>query len=691
MTGFKELNLKISYDSDQDDILNDFYIPVLSHSKRYYRLAGFFSSSSLSLAAAGITGLIANDGEMKIVVSVRLSKDDVEAINKGSKSPQSAIEDAMINDMESLEEGLVKNRLKALAYLVAKGKLEIKVAVLTNQKGEPLSSESAQYNIFHQKVGIAVDERGDTIAFNGSLNESSGGWISNVEEFNVFRSWVDGEVPHLKASVDKFERFWLGNTRRALILDVPEAVRRSLIKMAPIDSAELFIENGKIGKRISLRDYQQRAISGWLREGKRGIFEMATGTGKTITALSCLEKVIGGEKSIAVVITAPFKHLVRQWAQEMENLGLGRPIEIHGEVQEWRGVLRDSILDYNNGRKGSLYMITTHETFSKKDFIESIKIVKGNILLIADEMHALGAPTRTGGLIDRYDFRLGLSATPHRWFDEPGTNALMDYFGKVVFEFTLKDAINSINPETGQTYLTPYEYLPHFVELSQGEMEEYRKISRLIGIRLSNEDDDGKKKEIVDLLRIKRKRIITNAIEKYAEFNKIIDGIEEKELCLVYCSPRQIGKVQGMLLNKGIIQRKFTASESLKERTRALRDFSSGECQILVAMKCLDEGVDVPAARIAIFLASSENPREFIQRRGRILRRFPGKEKATIHDIIVVPSLKGPIDHSILEIERGILQKEMKRYKEFAEASANYGRAFNLFLPILDRYKVSFE
>jgi hypothetical protein len=283
---FRELNLKPSYDSDEDDILESFYIPVLSESRTYYRLAGFFSSTALALAARGIAGLIKNDGKMKLVASVILQKDDIEAIQRGLKNPEKVIEGTMLKEMDSIEDELTRNHVEALAYLVANKRLEIKVAVMVGENGVPLNPEESERNIFHQKVGIMEDGTGNTVSFSGSINESLGGWINNIEEFNVFRSWIQGEGDHLDANRRKFENLWAGKTKRARIFDVPDAVNKKFIRMAPkgMDELKRLISPKKGVGRV-LRAYQTEAISNWAKNQRKGIFEMATGTGKTIAAL----------------------------------------------------------------------------------------------------------------------------------------------------------------------------------------------------------------------------------------------------------------------------------------------------------------------------------------------------------------------------------------------------------------------
>jgi superfamily II DNA or RNA helicase len=700
----KDIKLKKAYSSDFDNILFDFYIPVLSHSVGYNRLAGFFSSSSLAIAARGISKLIKNNGIMRLVVSPKLRKDDLDTILLAHKEPEKLIEEKMLNELEKMEDEFIKNHVYALGWMVANGRLEIKVAMICDEHGNPLSYEEGEKSgIFHQKVGILKDVEGNIVTFSGSINESAAGWLGNIEEFKVFRSWDTSEQEYVEADILKFNTFWNNLSGRVKVMKIPEAVEKKLIELAPKDVEELDLEKGypMVSRRrgkITLYEHQKEAVKSWVKNGMRGIFEMATGTGKTFAALECLEKVLEEREELITVVACPYDHLVKQWLDDIKIFGISSEVIIADSSNpSWKNKMVDSILDIKNGINDTLIVETTHATFSTDDFVNIIKTVNEEILLIVDEVHGIGAPKRKEGLIDSYTFRLGLSATPKRWFDIEGTEKIFDYFGDTVFEFSLKEAINTINPSTGETYLTPYEYKPYFVELTDEELWRYEKETEKIAKTYQKTKDEGKREELFSLLCIKRQNIIKNAINKYEAFREIIEDIGQIEHCLIYCSPEQINTVQDILNEKGIIQHKFTLHEGtlpeekyggLSEREFLLRKFAEGTYQALVAMRCLDEGVDVPPAKIAVILASSGNPREYIQRRGRVLRHFPGKERAVIYDILVVPTLSKSINPYLMNIERRILGKEFKRYKEFAYIATNTLDCLNKIEDIERRYSL---
>ncbi|MCD6172013.1 MAG: DEAD/DEAH box helicase family protein, partial [Thermoplasmata archaeon] len=516
-----DLSLKKAYSSDVDNILYDFYIPVLERATEYDRIAGFFSSSSLAIAARGIVGLIKNNGKMKLIASPKLSKQDIEAIKDGYNDPQKYIEEKMLKELERLEDEFIRDHVFALAWMIANQKLEIKIAIVYDEDKNLLSYEDIQRSgIFHQKVGIIKDEQGNIVSFSGSINESAIGWLGNIEEFKVFRSWDKVERGYLDEDISKFERYWENKSERVKTIYIPYAIKRKLVEIAPKNIEEIQIEKRVYKankKKIELFEHQEKAIASWIANKMRGIFEMATGTGKTFAALGCLQKLIEKEKGLVTVISCPYGHLVKQWVKEIENFGVPASIVIADSSNpKWKGDLYTNLINTKIGVTDRTIIVTTHNTFSLEEFNSILRETykDNNLFLIVDEVHGVGAPKRRNGLKDFYRYRLGLSATPKRWFDWEGTDEIFNYFGGVVFRFSLDDAIHTINPLTKKTYLTPYVYKPFFVELTDNEIEEYRRETYKIVRNYQNKSEKEKRK-IFDLLCIKRQEIIKNARNKY--------------------------------------------------------------------------------------------------------------------------------------------------------------------------------
>jgi len=705
VTNLRLVHISKTYSSDTDDIISDFYIPALEKSIEYDRLAGFFSSSSLAVAARGVLGLINNGGTMKLVVSPKLSNSDLDVILSSCKEPEKFIESKMLQELDNLEDEFVRDHVFALGWMLANQKLNIKVAVACDDMGNPLGDGDIERSgLFHQKVGILKDSGGNTITFSGSINETAMGWLGNIEEFKVFRNWEPLERDYVESDISKFDRFWTNRSPKVKVMDVPQAVKDRLIQIAPADIEEIALSKWYPlrATKVKLFQNQEKAVASWINSGMKGIFEMATGTGKTFTALGCLQRMLKPGKKLLTVVTSPYSHLGRQWKTQIDDFGITYDDLVIADSSHpsWKGALVNSLLDmslpYKN--RNRVMVLTTHRTFASHDFIQIIQTNRGSFstLLIADEVHGLGAKGSRRGLVDEYELRLGLSATPRRWFDDPGTKTLYDYFGGVVYEFSLKDAINTVNPATGESYLTPYRYKPRFVSLSAEELEEYLDKTKAIALKFSEAKDDDSQKALLENLLFKRADIIKNASEKYADLDKVLDEIGPAiKWTIVYCSPQQINTVMSILNRRGIVTHRFTMDEGispekkyggLSERDFLLKEFAEGKYQVLVGMRCLDEGVDIPPARTAILLASSGNPREYVQRIGRTIRRFPGKNEATIYDVIVVSSLLR-LPPELGRMEWAIFQKELRRYEEIANIAINNVEALELIYEIRGRRK----
>ncbi|WP_323736084.1 DEAD/DEAH box helicase family protein [Methanosphaera sp. ISO3-F5] len=390
--------------------------------------------------------------------------------------------------------------------------------------------------------------------------------------------------------------------------------------------------------------HQENAINFWFDHSCKGIFEMATGTGKTFTALKSLEKLLKKDNQILTVIASPQAHISLQWINEINNLGFANCYNFFGSVNnQWYKELSKLItrINLNVQFNKPNIICTTHKSFSNEKFIKLIKQIKKKCVII-DEMHHVGSDVLSNGLLESYDYRLGLSATPSRFMDDEGTEKLLDYFNNNIYSFTLKDALTTINEITGETFLTPYNYYPYKVRLTPKEEEEYIKLSKSILISFNSKNQN--KKNLKKLI-IKRKKIVNNAINKYEIFKKILDEIEDKDHLIVFCSDKQISNVLKILNEKNFTRHRFTEKEKsysskkyngLSQREKILKEFDDGDINVIVAIKCLDEGVDVPSANKVIIMSSSTNPIEYVQRRGRVLRRYKNKKIARIYDLTVI-------------------------------------------------------
>lgn len=674
----KDLAISTSYETTESrtQLLDEFYIPVLALAKKYYRIAGFFSSTALTVAMKGIEGLVNNSGKMYLLVSPELSEDDYRTITEHNAITSDA---ALFSDFHL--DGVINENLQLLAWLLDNGRLEIKIVVGTKSRS----------SLFHQKVGIVVDDCGNMISFSGSINETAQAWLNNIEEFKVFKSWEPGQMDYLQSDLTKFLTYWKGQRQDiAKVYDVPASIKEKIIKIKPRDVWDLNImrrykKDARVkDNRLSLFPHQQRAVNAWIANGYSLLMEMATGTGKTRTAIGCLmEKLKDGETLLTIVAT-PQNTLSRQWREDFIKLGiqLDRSTIIDGSNSKWKKDLELLLLDLSDGKIKTAIIFTTHATASDDKFIRIIQERKylTKILFIGDEVHAIGSAKQRKALLPEYDYRIGLSATPQRMFDDGGTSLIRTYFGSNSFEFTIADALSTINPITGRPFLNAFKYYPIFVSLTDAENKRYGKISQQIAILKSQDEYD---EEDLQRLYDRRSDITKNAANKLPAFQELIENMTPSSVrdTIAFVSDKQIVPCFEILSSLKVKRAKITESESASkivtdegatERQEIIAQFVRHQIQVLVGIKCLDEGIDIPNARVAILLSNSTNPREYVQRVGRVIRQAPDKPVSEIYDFIAVPYEAGGAP--------GLLEKEGRRAAQIARNALNYTDVKNAFL-----------
>jgi superfamily II DNA or RNA helicase len=682
----RERTFARAYDSGNTevDVVNDFLSPALSSGVSYDRLAGYFNSGALAAAARGISEFVLNGGKMRVIASPQLSPKDLEILKTVNSQNErlSIFSNALLGSLTNsdlLADEFERDHVAAMAWMLREGQLEIRIALAAEGQDET--------TLFHQKVGVITDAIGDQISFSGSINETAAGWTKNIEEFKVFRSWHDAESDFVMHDKELFNRYWSADqNERVKVVPLEKAVFDEIIKLAPRNFSDLRLSRPRKSTlkqekpTFALRDYQKAAIEAWLGAGRRGLLEMATGTGKTKTALACFEKVLDGNPRLMTVITAPYQHIAAQWVKEFSE---HEPLFLANE-SDWRESLHKAINECMLGVRSSLVIISVQNTACSTDFLHYLELGKNAGLspfLIADEVHGLGSKEFQKALSPIYELGLGLSATPSRWFDEEGSATIEDYFGGSVFKFTIQDALTWINPLDGLTPLCPYEYEPVFVELNSTELVQYEELTKKI-IKLMSFSDDPEVQKRLANLQYERADIVKEAEAKLSALRKKLSKTENVSRSIIYCNNfHQMEAVQEILRDLGIRYRRFTGQEGTRpqpeyngysERDWALRDFGRDDIEVLIAIKCLDEGVDIPSATTGYILASSGNPREFIQRRGRLLRRYPGKEMANVIDFVVKPSVSLEHDLALKNYEKNIFQKELARMDDFSQTASNY-------------------
>lgn len=715
----KHIDLKTEYRSLLDDVIKDFYVPVLNQSVLYKRAVGFFSSSALLELSAGISGLVRNGGKIQLIASPRLSVEDIDAINDGIKRRDETIEDALLRELFDPKGKFDEARLNLLSNLIAAGRLEIKIAIL--------EADNA-IGMFHEKVGLMYDNEDNIVAFTGSMNESANAFTTNYEAIDVYASWTKDEDRVLNKQ-SAFNAMWNDYEPNIRVLEFPnvndaiiEKYRRtySIEPLLDVIDTNLFSNNldkaeekREIGPSVpddvKLRDYQLEAIDSWSKHNYSGIFDMATGTGKTYTALAAIVDLFEAKnKNLAVIIICPYQHLVEQWKEDIVAFGMKPLVCYSASTQRnWRDRLKTAVTSFNLGIQKHFCMVTTNATFSL-DYVQEIMArLSGNVVLVVDEAHNFGAENLSKSLLPQFPFRLALSATIDRHGDPEGTKRLYDYFGEKCIEYTLKDAIDN-------DMLTPYFYYPITVSLNDDELAEYLDLTTKISKNI-HFDSNGKPylSEYVRMLLIKRARIVAGANEKIEKLREIISDYRKDNQVLVYCGAttmhdvdyqenkaqieeaRQIDIVADLLGNDLCMRvTKFTSEEKVDERERIKADFAEGtHLQVLVAIRCLDEGVNIPSVRTAFILASSTNPKEYVQRRGRVLRKFPGKAYATIFDFVTLPVPLDSVqehDEEIINSIKSLAKREIMRIKDFASIAENPFASDTLISDIMSQYNIEF-
>jgi len=666
---FKDIDSKIKprYLSAKCNLVDDFYNIVLSESNRYDRISGFFNSNSLAVAALGMSKFILKNGHMRLLCSARLEEDDVDIINNADEL-KDLISTNFTNDFENIEDELVNNHVKMLGWMIANDILEIKIGVNLDEDG------NYDVGLVHPKIGVLYDELDNIISFDGSVNETKAGWLKNVESLKVFKSWKN--IEFMEEDIEDFDDLWFNNISSVEVFDIPDVPKKILLNNAPKSEEEfkklISQTNEEIEKLLKkskpkLREYQNMAVKNWIKNNYAGIFSMATGTGKTYAALGCFDRLVHDNNNLLTVIACPQLHLIDQWEGALREFKYnGKCIIASGDNKKWKKDLLKNIADLMDSKKNAV-VLTSFDKFSDEDFMNTINLHSGEKFLIVDEVHGIGSYKYRNGFLDvEYGYKLGLSATPEIEDDLERTDLVYENFGGIVYEYSLKKAIK-------EGFLTPYYYHPIFVDLTDEELKKYKKLSAQIAGLLGKNKLKPNEEENLDKYIRQRRNLINKAENKLKCLREFLDTHNDiKDLIVYGADKKHLKEIKSILDEYDISNHKFTGDEDTKkiegksERETILELFSTGHYRALCAMKCLDEGVDVPSTRNAILLASTMNSRQHVQRRGRILRNAPGKEDAHIYDFIVVPNLKNES-----ESVKNILRSEKKRYDEYVNSAKN--------------------
>ena len=717
------------YKSGSENEPMQFYLEGLANSTEFQLLLGYFSSAAINLLSVGFATFISKGGKMRMVINHLLSKKDKEAMIKAEnfESSNKVFDLSDVVSLGKILDDYDTHFFECLAYLIAEKRIEIKVIKPKSGKG-----------IAHYKSGVFSDGE-NYVGYKASCNFTLFGLSENLEELEAFLSWENGrsnklikkqlkvidtyftekddDVEYLSADEievairDKFGKKDINE----LIVQEEELLKKkmSLIKNRKLKDTIIKLHDGidkirrspKFPYKEGPREYQVAAYESWVCNNYKGIFAMATGTGKTITSLNCLLNEYQKDKSYKAIIVVPTIALLEQWKKECLKFNFKNIITVSSK-ENWN----NNLAFFNTASKlieTSFIVIVTYASLGKSKFQSHFNQLPNETLFIADEVHNMGSQ----GILKllpkiHLEKRIGLSATPHRKFDEEGNEAIENFFNDkspYVVSYSMKQAL-----DVG--WLSQYSYHPHVVSLNEAELKEYIKISNQLLMHIDPKTHTYKKSTLVDMLLLARKRIIHKAENKICAFKEILrsefrrkgnlkytlvyvpEGLEpdysetdvdtetDEDISLINEYTREVSTTDDSLMVK-----QYTASS--KNREQILKDYEEGKVHVLTSMKCLDEGVDVPRSELAIFCSSTGNPRQFIQRRGRVLRLHKDKVHAMIHDLVVVPEIS--VKESNYNMERNLVKKELERVVDFSNLAMNKMDTYESLKSVLNYYNLN--
>ena len=681
----------------------DFCEAALANSIQFDLGLGYFSSTSINVLSSGFARFIVNGGNMRLYINEHISEEDYNLFKSGNPD---GLEKDLLERYADLKKTLSKRDehfFKCLALLLQQDRIRVRIVVKKNG------------GLAHQKVGVFTDKNGDKVCFTGSLNMTASALLANLETIECTCSWR-GEDSYGKVqdSVQHYDEMWNGRNNDIILYDAKTFCQLIVSEYPNIKSADLLEEEEHLSRQFVTQkssaiavgahkvnephfpegespfDYQEEAYKTWVKNGKQGIFAMATGTGKTKTALNCVLHEYQDSGKYQVLVLVPTIALVDQWKDEVDSFGFTNIIEVSSDNPQWRSKLtqlKNNILLYK--QQCDFFIISTYDSYCNRDFQQLVDQLPEDLVIIADEAHNIGSPSvRAAFRTIRAKRRIALSATPSRIYDEEGTEELESFFNDkypYIVSFSMAKA-----QSCGR--LMHYNYYPIIVSLDEDEMKGYVDISKRL-MRLYDASGHCRDEKKAKALLQDRKRILHKARKKISALKTMIKDIGEEKLkyCFVYvpeglsekdyeesCNLESTRIIEEMLcaikdVYPNVKCNTYIGEKKKKERKAILTGFAEGKIDVLLAMKCLDEGVDIPRTQYGIFASSTGNPRQFIQRRGRLLRKHDDKSIAYIYDMIVVPSsvIEGVVPE-YYNIEANLVRQELARVAYFAQLASNY-------------------
>lgn len=680
----KNIKFKREYRTIYNESIREFFIPALKKSVEYNRAVGYFTTDALINLADGILELVKNGGKIKIIASPHLLEKDIETLLKGTSQEESTIIETLLIKLKLVDEMNDKLKMDLIANLIASKILEIKIVY--KSKG-----------IYHEKLGVVKDKDGNYVSIEGSNNETHSGQMNNFESFKVFMSWIPGISEYANDTMNHFENLWNGSIAGLNIMSLPEAVEKKIMSSyrttkdleSAINNLENYYDNHggsdelqEFVEKKKLYPYQLQAIEEFMEYEYQHFFEMATGTGKTFTSIKALKKIIEYNSPTFIVILVPQIDLQYQWYNELKNQQFKNIYTIGGFIgtNDWKSDFSKSMIEFKLNKNSVIYISTYDSFFSKLN--NKVKTIK-NLCLVIDEAHNL-SDNQVKALPDNAKYRLGLSATPEK-HTKAQTEKIVQYFigeNRETFKYSIEEAIAG-------GFLARYEYFPLFVELTEEEFKSYNLYSQRIAAARSAKIVD---QEQINRLLNERSLIVKKSLNKISKLEDMVKGNDyEFKNSVVYCGQGKIEDTEEKIIDqvtnvlyksKNYRISKFTSDT--ENRKQVLEEFENGFYDILVAIKCFDEGVDVPKLDKIFIMASDRLKRQTVQRRGRVLRicKESGKEIGLIYDFVVLP----PTNEN--NIGKNLVRNEFYRVREYARLAENKDEIYKTITTIEKQFEI---
>ena len=657
----RTVSFQDTYWSGENDLIKEFYVPCMEESIEYCRAVGYFHSSIFCYITNGLYPFIQHGGRMRIVCSVNVSPEDEHQIALGYDIRQ-LLEDKIAPATQELIDLNIAN-IKNLCWLIKNNRLDIRVCL----RKDP--NTPGAYRLFHEKFGIFKDADENAISFLGSVNETLGGWINNEESFEVSQNWIPVLQSRVEQKIQRFERLWDGTAGNIVTFDFPKASRLKLIQNAPEHPVDyIYRVSAGIHPNFKPRSCQEDAKNAFLQKNFSCLFMMATGSGKTKAAMYAISQI---DTWKLLLICVPSLELVEQWEADVRLFYPDTPIIKCGSPYRGHKELLKSLTQARFPEQ--VVVISTYDSAQGDYYMAKWRLAKTErFAMICDEVHNMGAPKSQCLMELNPAYRIGLSATPRRNFDEIGSEKILDFYHQNTFEFSIKDAQR-------EHYLVEYQYTIFPCAMPEDDWELYKTFSReIVQLQHTLEQEGNEKEQLRLRQRIEgryrdRAKLLKKNDQKAQTLQTIFDEIPPTARVLIYGDDlHHLDEIGQELDHMGKYYFKYTGElDAQKERPTILKEFRQGIRKILLAVGCLDEGIDIPACDVAVFISSSTSERQFIQRRGRVLRVAPGKTSAWIYDYLVYPILSARTNDEERRLALSMIDAQYRRINLIVEDAIN--------------------